>query len=372
MSRSLSLRDGDTVLFESWRGRYGDSPRAISEELGRRLPGVRRFWSVSGDAELPPGVIPVRRGSAAYLYRLLTADLVVSNDLLPRHYRKPPWTAYLQTMHGTPLKRIGFDQDAPSFPGAAAYLKQLGRESRSWDLLLSAGQYTTDIYRRGFRYDGRILEAGAPRNDVLLSDRAPELVADIRGRMGLSSDQRRVVLYAPTWRDDDLTGTGSSRQRLLEDLDQIRALADRYVVLLRLHPLAAASLDGFADDDVIRNVSRWSDVHELFLVADLLVTDYSSVIFDFAVTRRPMLFLVPDLESYRDDLRGLYLDVENDLPGPLLRTMGDVVAAMDDLPAIEAQYSQRYERFVARHCPLEDGRAASRVVDELVASARGR
>jgi CDP-glycerol glycerophosphotransferase len=372
MSRSLSLRDGDTVFFESWRGRYADSPRAISEELGRRLPGVRRFWSVSGDTELPAGVTALRRGSAAYLYRLFTADLIVSNDLLSRRYRKPPWTAYLHTTHGTPLKRIGFDHDAPSFPDAQRYLKHLSRESGWWDLLLSTGPYSTEILRRGYRYDGRILEAGAPRNDVLLSDRAPELVAEIRHRLGLATDPRKVLLYAPTWRDDDVTGTGSSRQLLLDDLETLRTLADRYVVLLRLHPLAAASLDGFADDDTMRNVSRWSEINDLFLVADLLVSDYSSVIFDFAVTRRPMLFLVPDLESYRDDVRGLYLDVEHDLPGPLLRTMSEVVAAVNDLAAIEGEYSQRYERFVTRHCPLEDGHAASRVVDELVASARGR
>lgn len=364
--RPRALRDGDTVLFESWRGRYGDHPRAISEELGRRLPGVRRFWSVSGGTQLPSGVIPVPRRSPSYVRRLMTADFVITNDLLPRQYRKPPWTVYLQTWHGTPLKRIGFDHDTPSFPKAARYLRQLQRESRSWDQLLSTGPYTTEIYRRAFHYEGQILEAGAPRNDVLFSRSGPDEVRRLRQRLGLASDQRRLLLYAPTWRDDDLTGTGASSRRVLSDVERLRDLADRYVLLMRLHPLAATSLDGLPNDNFVMNVSHWSDIQELFLVADLLITDYSSVMFDFAVTRRPMLFLVPDLESYRDDLRGLYLEVQRELPGPLLHGADEVVTAVNDIDGIGREYASRYDDFVAKCSPLDDGRAAARVVDALL------
>jgi CDP-glycerol glycerophosphotransferase len=175
------------------------------------------------------------------------------------------------------------------------------------------------------------------------------------------------VLYAPTWRDDARTRAGGFGFPQHLDLDAItKSLGDDHVLLVRGHHMIMESLvNGTANRKII-DVTRYPDIADLFLVADVLITDYSSAMFDFAVTGRPILLFTYDLERYRDKLRGFYFDFEAQAPGPLLRTSAEVIDAMRDLDDVNRSYRAAYDRFAARFCSLEDGHAAARAVDWLL------
>ena len=352
----LARQERDLVLFDSWRGSYSDNPRAISEKLHELKPELRQVW-VAGDAatELIPawaGAVPP--GSRAYLAALGRAAYVVGNTGMPGYYRKPRGTRYLQTWHGTPLKRIAFDLDSPPAAGDTRFFRRLRRDVARWDALLSPNPFSTPILQSAFRYEGRILETGYPRNDVLSGPGADERRTAARRSLGLGDDTR-AILYAPTWRD---SSTFDLR------LDPV-VLADRLgpgnALLLRTHPLTPPALDE-GQRACVLDVSGHPDIRELHLAADVLVTDYSSAMFDFAVTRRPMLFFTYDLREYRDETRGFYLDLEREAPGPLLTTTEDVATALRDLEAVAGRHADAYERFVQKFCSWDDGAAAERVV----------
>jgi len=173
-----------------------------------------------------------------------------------------------------------------------------------------------------------------------------------------------VVLYAPTWRDNLVDERGALGFTLALDLDEIARLGDDHVVLLRLHHRVAAALRQSLGRGV-RNVSHHADIRELYLAADALVTDYSSAMFDFAVTGKPIVFFTYDLTDYRDAVRGFYFDFEAEAPGPLCATASEVISALMDLEAVRTTYADRYARFKGRFCPLDDGGAAARVVDRV-------
>jgi CDP-glycerol glycerophosphotransferase len=151
------------------------------------------------------------------------------------------------------------------------------------------------------------------------------------------------------------------------DLERMyRQFKDDAVLLIRGHQLVADSVDTSMFGGFARNVSHYPDISDLYLVADVLITDYSSVMFDFVNTGRPMLFFTHDLESYRDELRGFYIDFAGEAPGPLLPHTGGVIQALSDLDGVSAEYAGRYSAFREKYASLEDGRAAARFVDQLL------
>ena len=356
------------ALFESWRGRYADSPRAISERLRVTHPGLRQVWVVDDPAvSLPVGVDRVLRNTPGYFIRLSGARYVVSNDMMPRFPGHLPRTSYLQTWHGTPLKTIGFDTRAASFAGAQTYLRRLARDVRRWDFLLSPSPYCTGIFRTAFGYSGRVLELGYPRNDGLRAETAAADRQRIRASLGIPATAR-VVLYAPTWRDDAVAADG--RPTLPPELrlpDLIEQLDDETILLVRMHRVVADRLTD-RHHPRLRDVSDLPEIQDLFLAADLLVTDYSSAMFDFAVTGRPIVFYAPDLDRYRDQLRGFYLDYAHDLPGPIARGQAELAELLNQPAGWFADYAPRYAEFVARFCPWDDGQAADRVVAAVFGS----
>jgi CDP-glycerol glycerophosphotransferase len=293
---------------------------------------------------------------------------VISNDDMQAWYSPRDGQVYVQTWHGTPLKRIGFDVARPQFISGTRYLDHLAQDVAKWDLLLSPNPFSTPIMRRAFRYDGEICESGYPRNDILCGADAEQVAERVRARLGIPAG-KRVVMYAPTWRDNQYYASGRYRFDFRLDLEQAwRRLGDDYVILLRGHhhmadDVPAGSRPGFA-----LNVTAYPDISELFLVTDAVITDYSSVMFDFAPTGRPLLFFAYDLEQYRDDLRGFYFDLEAEAPGPLLATSGEVIEALADLDAVASSHQDAYQAFARKFCPLDDGKAAARACDRIFGS----
>jgi CDP-glycerol glycerophosphotransferase len=174
------------------------------------------------------------------------------------------------------------------------------------------------------------------------------------------------VLYAPTWRDNQYYASGRYRFDFRLDLERAwQALGDDYVFLIRGHHHMAEDVPAGPRPDFAVNVTAYPDISELFLVSDVLVTDYSSVMFDFAPTGRPMVFFTYDLEQYRDNLRGFYFDFEAEAPGPLLATSDEVVSAIADIDTVAARHQAAYAAFAAKFCPLDDGKAAARACDSV-------
>jgi CDP-glycerol glycerophosphotransferase len=355
----------DLALFESFRGRqYSDSPRAISEELARRRPGMEQVWVTrDGQFQPPEGVRLVLYGSREHFKALARARFLVGNDPMPEWTVKREGQFYVQTWHGTPLKRIGYDIDRPAFRNAQDYLRRFSEDVAKWDVLVSPNPFSTPIMRRAFRYEGEVLESGYPRNDLPVRGDAAR-AARVRAVLGVP-EGKRVVLYAPTWRDDQAKAGGYGMDLRLDLAAARAALGDDHVLLVRGHFNLGGGVAG-TDGEFSIDVSRYPDIADLYLISDVLITDYSSVMFDFAVTGRPQLFFTYDLERYRDTLRGFYFDFETEAPGPLCRTTADLIEAVRDAASVAAAHAAHYRAFQEKFCAWDDGRAAARVVDRML------
>jgi CDP-glycerol glycerophosphotransferase len=362
----------DVVFYNSFTGRqYSDSPRAVHEELVRRGLPLEHLWVVAdGQAALPPSAREVALWQHEWYEALATSRYIVTNQHLPNWFRRRPGQVVVQTWHGTPLKRIGFDIEDLQFADTK-YFEKLEEEAKNWSHLVSPNRFSTPILRRAFRYEGEMLEIGYPRNDILFAtdERREAIVKEVRRRLGLP-EGKKVVLYAPTWRDDEFYSGGKYKISMMLDLDAARErLGDDHVLLVRRHPNVVDDILG-AGNGFVFDVSTYPDMADLLAITDVLITDYSSVMFDFASTGRPMLFFTYDLAHYRDKLRGFYFDFEAEAPGPLLGTSDEVIDAVADVDTVAGHYAARYQAFARRSSDLDDGHASERLVDAMLAAAR--
>lgn len=350
------------ALFNSFMGQFSDSPRAIYEELARSRPDMEHAW-IADRAGFPADVTTVEPYSLGYLREAGRAGYVVANRQMPDNFRNRPGAVYLQTWHGTPLKRIGFDNDR--WKRNPRGFDAMARDFAKWDYLVSQNPFSTEIFRRAFRFDGEILETGYPRNDILSSPDAPATRARVRAELGIG-DGVRAVLYAPTWRDNVVDARGALQFSLALDVKQLEAtLGTDHRLLLRLHYLLASARVE-SSGEFVRNVSDYADIRDLYLAADVLITDYSSAMFDFAVTGKPIVLFPYDLDAYRDEVRGFYFDLEAEAPGAVCTTTQSVIDALHDLDSVHAGHAARYVRFRERFCPFDDGTAAARIVDRVL------
>ncbi|MFJ7492397.1 CDP-glycerol glycerophosphotransferase family protein [Streptomyces sp. NPDC097727] len=364
--RTAPLRD--TVLYSSFDGRqYSDSPRAIHEEVARRGAESEHLWVVRDQqARIPAGATAVEHGSAAWHEALARSRHIVTNTQLPEWFERREGQCVVQTWHGTPLKRIGLDL-AGTAQANSAYIATIERRARQWSVLVSPNRFSTPVLRRSFGYRGEVLECGYPRNDLFHASDRTKVAAAVRERLGIP-EGKRVVLYAPTWREDRSQGGG----RYAFDLQLDLAVAERElgadtVLLIRRHYLVTDRLPD-SGSGFVRDVSRYGDVGELMLISDVLVTDYSSLMFDFAQTGRPMLFHTYDLAHYRDALRGFCFDFEARAPGPLIPGSAGLIEALRDPERATRGHAQAYEAFQRDFCDLDDGHAAAGVVDRMLQS----
>ncbi len=360
-----SKRTRRLILFENWKGKqYSDNLRAIDEELRRRRDRRKRLWVVRDHSvRMPAGVDTVLRFSPEYYDALARARWIVSNDSIDASYVKRDDQTYLQTWHGTPLKKVGQDIEKVNF-ARKGYLESFASESAKWDYLVSPNAYSTDIMSRAFGVSqNMIINTGYPRNDVFYSPTRQARADVTRARLGLRPDQS-VILYAPTWRDDRYDDRGRYLFDLKLNVELLRErFGDSHVVLLRGHHLLATRAGAFVEGGFVRNVSGYPDIADLYLIADVLITDYSSVMFDFVNTGRPMIFYTWDLDDYRDRVRGMYFDLTAEPPGPICRTSSEVLRALEQLPDVQQQYAGAYAKFRERFCAWEDGHASARVID---------
>ncbi|WP_067803706.1 bifunctional glycosyltransferase/CDP-glycerol:glycerophosphate glycerophosphotransferase [Actinomadura formosensis] len=364
--RHLSLPVRDLAVFDSYGGRqYSCNPRGIYEELRRRGTDLECVWvTENGQFGRPPGARTVLAGTREYYEALAHARYVFGNWSQPEWFTKRNYQTYVQCWHGTPLKKLG--RDVEQMPCKRTEdVDWMEHDVPQWDLLLAQNDFSVPLFRQAFGYEGDVLESGYPRNDALSSPHRDEIAAAVRRRLGIPKG-KRVVLYAPTWRDDLHHAIGERAFRLELDIDRFRAVLGRdQVLLLRTHHFVTDRPKPRAGDCVM-DVSVYPDISELFLISDVLVTDYSSAMFDFAVTGRPMVFFTYDLERYRDHVRGFYFDFEAEAPGPLLSTSQEVIDALREPDVLADGFRDARAAFAARYCPHDDGHAAARVLDRVL------
>lgn len=346
------------VLFESHMGKqYSDSPKYIYEQLLQSGNKFKFIWSLQEpeQVDIPGPAIKVKRNSLKHLYYLNRAKYWVDNQGIAHLAKKKADQVYVQTWHGTPLKKMGYDQK--KLP-AKNELTRLKLQTEAWDYLVSPNRYTSEILRRGFRYGGEILETGYPRNDLLI--RQPE---DVRQRVqqhfGLSDD-KQVILFAPTFRDWD----PNSFQKVLDDVQNMsKEIPENAVVLLRLHYLLSEKISQLELPENIMNASTYQDIQELYLLADVLITDYSSVMFDYALLKRPIILYCYDLEEYITR-RGMYFNFAELAPGPVCQTIDEVLHYVNQPEALRS-FDADLERFVGEFGSLEDGQASAKVIETV-------
>ena len=348
-----SSKLSNSILFESFQGKViGDNPYAIFQEVLLRNPSFELLFTMTSKTKAPEGARGVKHGSIAWLKALATSRVLVNNTNFPGYFRKRDAQRYIQTWHGTPLKRLG--RDIVDVVPTGSYLKMMDREASYWDFLVSPSAYCSEIFPSTFGYSGTILETGYPRNDILVNQTQKRDL--IRRSLGIA-DGKQVVLYAPTWRDSQRTATGNWKPvNFLEG-----SLGENFTVLFRghtnTHSAHSAKVIGAAID-----VTNYKNVAELYLAADVLVTDYSSSMFDFSVTGKPMIFLTPDFDDYVAK-RGFYFDFEQLAPGPILRDSSFLRKALESIDSQKVQYAERYQAWQQKFNKLEDGLASKRVVD---------
>ena len=353
--RRRAARPETAVFFESFYSQtVACNPLAIDRELARIRPDVTRYWSVvDRSIAVPGGAVPIVEGSAEWWRVRADARVLVVNDWLRKRWMPRPHQTVLQTWHGTMLKRLALDRDRVGLRTRIA----VRRESARWSILLAQNEYAASILRRAYAFRGPLWVEGYPRSDTLIAgDRA-----GVRARLGLQA-QDRAVLYAPTWRDD--------RTELVDYLDlpsfaaELRERDPRAVLVVRGHSRTlrfGRDLDGPG----IIDATTYPDVADLLLAADVVVTDYSSIMFDLAATDTPVILFTPDLDRYADELRGFYFDVTTDAPGPVVASRDALLDAIDasssgTLPSQRAAWRERFT-------PLDDGRAGERVVARILA-----
>jgi CDP-glycerol glycerophosphotransferase len=311
-------------------------------------------------AGVPPGTDYVVAGSLAYYRALARARYLINNVNWPDHLVKRRGTTHVMTHHGTPLKMMGMDQlEHPASIRNADFAAQMRRADR-WDYSVTANAHTTIAWERAYPCEYETLEVGYPRNDQLVTATGDEVHA-VRERLGLRPDQR-VVLYAPTHREWLPVGS-----RLLDVEQLAAALGPDSVLLVRAHyfyvPAGATGTEPARSGRIV-DVSAYPVVEDLYLAADVLLTDYSSAMFDYAVLDRPIVVFIPDWPVYQE-LRGTYFDLTAEPPGSVATDYPALVEIFQDGSYAGASATSARAAFRAKFCYLDDGGAAERVVRKV-------
>ena len=356
----------NVVLFETFMAKnYSDSPKYIYEALNKMYPGKYEcVWAINGKHDIPYGAKTIKRFSFQYAYYCAISKYLVFNVRQPLWFRKREGQVFLETWHGTPLKRLVFDQEEVT-SASPKYKEQFYKQRKEWDYLVSANPFSSKTFRSCFMYEGKMLEYGYPRNDILYAPDKEERAKRLKEKLGIPLD-KKTILYAPTWRDDEHYGKGEYKFTLALDLKKMKTMLEKdYVLLLRTHHYIADKIDTTGLEGFAYNLSTYDDISEIYLMTDICITDYSSVFFDFANLKRPILFYTYDIEKYKNQLRGFYIDMNTEVPGPLLYTSEEVIDAILHIDKIQKRYQKRYDEFYDRFCCFDDGHASENIVKEV-------
>jgi len=354
------------VLFECNFGKiYGGMPKYLYKEVVKSRPAYNCIWVYQGKkhqhADLV-NVTQVKRGSIEFYMYLAISNIWINNINFPIFHKRKD-VVYLQTWHGTPIKRLGWDIEVDG-PESAARMQQY-YESRNWSYMLAQNDYASKIFSSAFKVNN-ILVKGYPQNDIFYSNDKQRIINDVGTALGVGND-KYVILYAPTWRDTNQVGNWKFKSESAINLKEMaEALPDNVVLLLREHHLVSPEKLPESLKNKIVDVSMWPDVQELMLLSDMLITDYSSIWFDFLNVQRPVIFYLYDHDAYIGKIRGSYLNVKIDLPGPVVESQPELVKLIHEMINSPDKYANELLRAHKKYCSNDDGKAAERIVDHVL------
>ncbi len=369
--------DEKVVVFQAFKGqKYACSPKAIYEEMleDERFSEYTFVWLFKNPDEFRflkenPRTKVMRYGSKNCEKLLSKAKYWIFNFRAPEWWLPKKDQVYVQCWHGTPLKRLGFDLETSdnAMNSTKEIRKKYISDTKRFKYFISPCAFSSEKFisawdMKNYGKEDSIIELGYPRNDYL-SNYKKEEISQIRKELGIECTQKKVILYAPTWRDNQhQSGVGYVYDNPV-DFDYLRQqLGEEYIILFRAHYLVASSFDFKKYEGFVYNVSEYDDINKLYVVSDLLITDYSSVFFDYAILKRPMIFYMYDLADYRDNVRGFYLDL-SELPGPIVETEQDLIGAVKNINTEE--FNKTIITFNQKFNAYNDGKAARRVIAKL-------
>lgn len=381
-ARKYQVRD-KVIVFEAYTGRqYSCNPRALYEELLRdpAYGDYKKVWAFQEPEkyrylEEDKNTKVVKYKSSSYYKAYAMAAVWVSNFRIPHEIQPKENQRYVQTWHGTPLKRLVFDigkyQDANSSEAELRY--HCVEDVKRYSYMLAPSEFYAEKLTSAFHLKelGKadvFIHGGYPRNDYLLRLDEQE-IARCRAKLGVP-DGKRVVLYAPTWRESQHKPGEGYGYQLAVDFNKWRSLlGDDTVILFRCHYLVSSSIDLSPYKGFVTDASGYDDINELYAISDLLITDYSSVFFDYANLNRPVIFYMYDYQQYKNEMRDFYLE-ESELPGPIVQTEEDLLRLLAGTWHFPS-YLETYKRFNEKFNPYREGRG-SRTVWEAVLPRKER
>ena len=366
--------DQKRVLFESFVGRkYCDSPKAIYEYLlnseeFKDYEFVWFFLNPNDGAHLAnnPRTRVVKHGSREYFKLYATSKYWITNSRISDAILKKKNQIYLQCWHGTPLKKLGFDikvEEGNSMNSIKDIHYKYQVDSKKYTYLLSPSAFCTEKFTSAFNLkavgkEDIIIEKGYPRNDYLVNYHQSD-IERVKKALNLPSD-KKIILYAPTWRDNQHQSGLGYTYKTEVDFDRLRKeLGDEYVILFRAHYFVANKFDFSKYAGFVYNASLYDDINDLYIISDILITDYSSVFFDYSILKRPIIYYMYDLQEYQQVLRDFYISLD-ELPGKIVETEDALLEAIGNVDALT--YDEKYKKFNDTYTYLDDGKAAERVV----------
>ena len=382
------------VMFMSNMGRnYSGNTRAIYEDMLKdaRFNKKKKIWAFNGEyfdmvkkygeSLLPKGCKVVRYGGFKYYFHMATSGIWIFDTRQEPYLIKRKGALYFMTWHGTQLKKLGLDMIQFNMAGENRdrdeYAQSFIKESAKWDYLIVQNDYSEGISAGAFGFKNTVLKIGYPRTDKLVREGLGKDKGIIEKDKASGTGQentgkrKKILVYAPTWRDDEYLGNGFYKVPSRPDFIKLeKALGDEYTIVLKLHYLVRINKgdipQSVIDSGFVKICGNEIDINDLYLESDGVITDYSSLIFDYSVLERPIFFFCYDLENYRDILRGFYMDFEEMAPGPISLDEDELIRDIkDNFEGRSTECLDKIRAFKKEHNKYDDGHVSEKALDVI-------
>lgn len=378
--RGIGIKiDSKTVLFSTFDGKsYADSSKAIYLYMQKqeKFKDYNFIWVFKNPEnykflEQNINTKVVEKGTKEHEKSLQKAKYWIANHRAADHQYPKKNQIYLQCWHGTPLKKLGCDLNkTDNALNTTNELKNKYRtEAKKFTYLVSPSKFATEKFitafdLKRFKKENSVIEEGYPRNDFLYNYTDKD-IEKIKKELGIQDINKKIILYAPTWRDNQHEAGLGYTYKTEVDFDKLqKELGQDYIILFRAHYFISNSFNFEKHKGFIYNVSDVDDINELYVIADMLITDYSSVFFDYANLKRPIIFYMYDIDMYKNDMRGFYIDLK-DLPGNIIKTEEELIEDIKNVTN-NFKYDERYKKFNEKYNYLDDGNVSKRVITKIL------
>lgn len=361
----IPIKNNKVILWSNSFKDYGCNPKYIANYLSENYKNKKFdiIYVLNNNVEIPndfpKNIRIVRYFSKQYLYELLTAKVIITNHRIPEYYYfdKRKGQIYIQTWHSsTRLKKIEKDAIGDL---SDEYIKFAMEDSKKCDAIISGSEFSTNIFKNSFWYNGKILEFGTPRSDILFEEK-DEITRKIKEYYQIEQD-KKLLIYAPTFRKDkslDVYNLDFNRLNLILE----EKYNCKWAILVRLHPNLSNIEYNTNKINNIFDVSKYSDIQELLVASDILITDYSSCMFDFGLIKKPCFLYTPDLNKYLETERKLYFDI-NDLPFTYSQTNEELIHNIRNFD--KNNYENECNKFLKYIGTFENGNSTKKICEYI-------